>query len=384
MVDNITREDLDRLVAFLSQDPPPRLTQASNVIAFEKAWAQWVGVKHCVFVNSGASANLITMAALKYKVGVGEVIVPSLTWSSDIVSVVQAGMQPVFVDINPRTLSMDTDLILAAITDKTKAVFMTHAQGFNGLTQKLLDELEKRNILLIEDVCESHGATFKGKKCGAIGFASNFSFYFAHHMSTIEGGMVCTNDDQFYSDIRLFRSHGMTRESPYEQIKQDYIDAEPELNPEFIFWFPGYNVRNTEIGGVLGLSGLPKLDGNNKKRYDNFAYFLSKLSPDRFQTDFALEGSINYAFNVILKDKNDPMFDRICEALRAANVEFRRGSAGGGNMLRQPFVRPYVEDGSYWEYPVTEHIHFYGFYVGNYPELTKEKIDQLCELLNNA
>ncbi|OGG94819.1 MAG: hypothetical protein A2527_12785 [Candidatus Lambdaproteobacteria bacterium RIFOXYD2_FULL_50_16] len=181
MQDNITCEDLDMLVDFLKQDPPLRLTQASKVKAFEEAWARWVGVKHCVFVNSGASANLITMAALKYKVGEGEVIVPRLTWTSDMVSVVQAGMTPIFVDIDPRTLSLDNDQVLAAITDKTKAVFMAHAQGFNGLTQKLLDELDKRGILLIEDVCESHGATFKGKKGGAIGFASNFSSYFAHH-----------------------------------------------------------------------------------------------------------------------------------------------------------------------------------------------------------
>ncbi len=181
MMNNIPRADLDALIEFLKQEDPI-LTQSKNVAAFEQEWSQWVGVKHSVFVNSGASANLITMAALKEKFGGGEIIVPTLTWVSDIASVMQAGFDPVFVDINPRTLGMDTAQVLAELNSSTRAVFITHVLGFNALDQTLIDECQKRNIPIIEDVCESHGATFQGKRLGSIGFASNFSFYYAHTM----------------------------------------------------------------------------------------------------------------------------------------------------------------------------------------------------------
>ncbi len=161
MKNNITREDLDPVIEFLAKDDPI-LTQSANVRAFEREWSDWLGVKHSVFVNSGSSANLVTLAALKELHGGGEVIVPPLTWVSDIASVLQCGFTPVFVDVDPRTLGMDVDQILAKITSKTKAVFLTHILGYNALNQKLLDELKLRKIPLIEDVCESHGATFDG------------------------------------------------------------------------------------------------------------------------------------------------------------------------------------------------------------------------------
>ena len=208
------------VIKFLQQDDPI-LTQSKNVAAFEEEWSQWLGVKHSVFVNSGSSANQITMAAIRERFGGGEIIVPTLTWISDIASVLQNGFDPVFVDINPRTLGMDTEQVLSEITSATRAVFLTHILGYNALDQKLLDELQKQNIPLIEDVCESHGATFKGQKLGSFGFASNFSFYYAHHMSTIEGGMVCTNDSDFYEILRMFRSHGMVREIKSETLKNN-------------------------------------------------------------------------------------------------------------------------------------------------------------------
>ena len=207
MSNNISRADLDGLIDFLRQDDPI-LTQSKNVRAFEDEWSQWLGVKYSVFMNSGASANLVTMSTLKETAGLGEIIVPTLTWVSDIASVLQCGFKPVFVDINPRTLGMDTEQVLAKISPRTKAVFLTHVLGYNALTQRLLDELKTRGVPLIEDVCESHGATFKGRKLGTYGYISNFSFYYAHHMSTIEGGMVCTNDARIYETARMMRSHG--------------------------------------------------------------------------------------------------------------------------------------------------------------------------------
>src|SRR5439155_2063035 len=152
--------------------------------------------------------------------GPGEVIVPTLTWVSDIASVIQCGFKPVFVDIDPRTLGMAESEVIAKLTPQTRAVFITHILGYNALTQRLLDELKARNIPLVEDVCESHGATFQGRKLGSFGLMSNFSFYYAHHMSTIEGGMISTDDADLYQTVRMLRSHGMVREATSEAVKQ--------------------------------------------------------------------------------------------------------------------------------------------------------------------
>ena len=255
MKNNITRADLDALIEFLQQDDPI-LTQSQNVRTFEQEWAKWVGVRHCVFVNSGASANLLTITALREHFGLGEVIVPTLTWVSDIASVLQCGMTPVFCDIDRRTLAMDEEEILRKITPQTKAVFLTHVLGYNGLSERLLEELAAREIPLIEDVCESHGATLNGRRLGSFGLVSNFSFYYAHHLSTIEGGMICTNDSALYETVRMLRSHGMVRECTSQELKESYASQHTDLNPDFIFAYPAYNVRSTELNAVIGRSQL--------------------------------------------------------------------------------------------------------------------------------
>ncbi|OYV33777.1 MAG: CDP-4-keto-6-deoxy-D-glucose-3-dehydrase [Rhodospirillales bacterium 20-64-7] len=312
----------------------------------------------------------------------GEVIVPTLTWVSDIASVLQNGFTPVFVDIEPRTLSMDPGQILQKITPLTRAVFLTHAQGFNGLTDTLLAELERRGVALIEDVCESHGAAHGGRKCGSFSWVSNFSFYYAHHMSTIEGGMLCTDDAALYQQLRMLRSHGMVREANDPATRDGYAAAHPQLNPDFIFAYPAYNVRNTEIGGILGRQQLKRLDANVARRTANLRRFLGQLNGQKYRTDFKLEGSSNYAFNLILRQPDPAFFARLSAAMRAAGIEFRRGSAGGGNQLRQPYLRGLVPDGYYAQFPETEHVHFYGCYLGNFPDLRDAEIDQICAILN--
>ena len=383
MHDNITRTDLDELISYLQTDSP-RLTQGPAVEAFEREWSDWLGVKYSVFVNSGSSANLITLAALKQLSGAGEVIVPPLTWVSDIAACLQNGFIPRFVDINRHTLALDTEKTIEALNSDTKAVFLTHIQGFNGLTQELLDELLKRDIPLIEDVCESHGATFNGRKLGSFGLMSNFSFYFAHHMSTIEGGMVCTNDESVYQMLRMYRSHGMVREASCDQLQVKYSNEHPKLNSDFIFAYPAYNVRNTEIGAVLGLSQLKRLDENNRRRCANHDSFFSQLDAQRFRTEFRFEGSCNYAFNVVLREADFALRDRIETVLANSGVEFRRGSSGGGNQMRQPYLSESVCPGDWASYPEVEHIHFFGWYIGNYPELASETIVSLCNILNTA
>jgi CDP-6-deoxy-D-xylo-4-hexulose-3-dehydrase len=381
MRNNIARADLDAVVELLQQDDPI-LTQSKNVRAFEQEWSDWLGVKYSVFVNSGSSANLLTMAALR-QAGPGEIIVPTLTWVSDIASVIQCGFTPVFVDIDPRTLGMDIRQVLAKITPRTRAVFLTHVLGYNALTEELLDRLKEYDVPLIEDVCESHGATFAGRKLGSFGLASNFSFYYAHHLSTIEGGMVCTNDAKLYETFRMLRAHGMVRESSDESLRARYRAEYPDLNPDFIFAFPAYNFRSTEINAVIGRSQLRRLDANNEARSLNLKTFLANLDPGKYQTDFATEGSCNYALTLILREPNDALRDRVENVLRATKIEFRRGTAGGGNQLRQPYLRPYIAEREWERYPRVDHVHFFGFYIGNYPDLPEEDILRLCDLLND-
>ena len=382
MRNNILREDLDAVIEHLEQNDPI-LTQSTNVRAFETEWSQWLGVKHSVFVNSGSSANLLAMAILKTRHPEGgEVIVPPLAWVSDIVSVLQNGFTPVFVDIDPRTLSMDSAQVLAKINDRTRAVFITHAQGFDGLTDELLAELHRQSIPLIEDVCESHGATHNGIRLGAIGWISNFSFYYAHHMSTIEGGMVCTNDDDVYQQLRMLRSHGMVREATDPGLKTRYQHNYPKLNPEFIFAYPGYNVRNTEIGGIIGRSQLKRLDQNIARRNNNLQRFLDLIDAGKYRRNFKLEGCSNYAFNLVLNEPDDDLVQRIMTKMQETGIEFRRGSAGGGNQIRQPYLAGIVPEGLHLSFPEVEHVHFYGFYIGNFPDLRDEEVDELCATVN--
>ncbi len=383
MRNNILREDLDAVIEHLKQDDPI-LTHGPNVRAFEEEWSKWLGVKYSVLVNSGASANLLSMAILKirYPEG-GEIIVPPLTWISDIASVLQNGFTPVFVDIDPYTLGMKDEDVLSKISSKTRAVFITHVQGFDALTDKLIAELKKRNIPLIEDVCESHGAKHNNDKAGSIGWISNFSFYYAHHMSTIEGGMICTNDELVYQQVRMLRSHGMVRESNDQAFREKYINENPELNPDFIFAFPAYNTRNTEIGGILGRSQLKRLDKMVEIRNNNLKTFLNSINAKKYRTDFKLEGCSNYAFNLILQEPDVDFVKILMSKMKESGIEFRRGSAGGGNQIRQPYLKSIVPENHHLNFPNVEHVHFYGFYIGNFPDLKKEEVLDICKILNS-
>ena len=382
MLNNIKKEDLSSVIKFLKKNP--HLTQSTKVKEFEKKWSNWLGVKYSIFVNSGSSANYLTMLILKILAGKGgEVIVPTLTWISDIVSVINNGFKPVFTDINPRNLSMSEREILKKISKKTKAVFLTHAQGFNGLSQKLLRILKKKKILLIEDVCESHGATFNNKKLGTFGKISNFSFYFAHHLSTIEGGMICTNDKKIYEIAKMLRSHGMVRESGNKKFERIKIKQHKDLSPKFIFLYPGFNMRNDEISAVIGINQLKSLDKNNKIRAENFKYFLKNLDPFLYQTDYDLKGNSNYAFPLVLKTQSIKIRDDLEKLMKKHSIEFRRGNAGGGNQLRQPYLKNYNVKFNLKNFPNVEHVHFFGYYIGNFPSLKKSKIKKICSILNS-
>ena len=292
------------------------------------------------------------------------------------------GFKPIFVDINLSNLSMDTDQVLKKINKKTLAVFMTHAQGFNGLNDNLIKVLKKKKIHLIEDVCESHGAKHKRYKLGTYGLISNFSFYYAHHMSTIEGGMICTNDKKIYEISKIIRSHGMVRESKNKMFEKQMINKHKDLSPKFIFLYQTLNFRNNEIGATIGINQLKSLSKNNKKRIDNFNLFLKKIDSIKYFTDYKIVGSCNYAFPIVLKTNNYFKRDLFEKQLSAANIEFRRGNAGGGNQLRQPYLKKSIGNINFKNFKNVEHVHNFGYYIGNYPALKKEKIIKICNFLN--
>lgn len=379
MKDGFRREDLDAVISLLKHNDPV-LTQGCNVRDFERQFSEWLGVKHSVMVNSGASANMLTMAALREMHGpIGSVIVPPLTWSSDVASVIHAGYEPRFVDIDRRTLGMDVQSVKSLITAQMPvAVFTTHCMGYDAFANDVpwID-----HVPLVEDCCESIGATHEGIKLGTFGLASNFSFYYAHHMTTVEGGMVCTDDDNFYELVRMLRGHGMVREMGCPTQRSKWIEENPELSPDFIFAVPGYNVRSTEIAAVLGMSQLRRLDENIAKRNENLHTFLSHLDGETYQTDFATAGCSSYAFTLVLQHPDMHLRDAVETMLNRHGIEFRRGIAGGGNQLRQPYLKRRFGT-MYSQFPNVEHVHYYGWYIGNFPSLEKGQIVWLCDQLN--
>ena len=343
MVNNIEKIDLDEVIRHLNL-PDPKLTHGPMVVKFEIEWNKWLNSKFSVMVNSGASANDITMLILKEKYGSSEIIVPPLTWVSDIASIIHAGHTPVFADISLSNLALDVESIEKVITKKTKAIFLTHVLGLNGITEELLTLANHYQIDLIEDVCESHGATYNNKKVGTYGLVSNFSFYYAHHMTTIEGGMICTDNEEIYQYARMMRSHGLVRESNLNSIKDTYISQYPDLNPEFIFAFAAHNMRPTEINGILGSSQLKRLDSNIVSRTKNFLEYVDNISSEKFYNNFKTEGSSSYALPIIMREKDLQLRDRIELTLNKNGIEFRRGLSGGGNQLRQPYLKKIVKD----------------------------------------
>lgn len=381
MNDIITEDDKQKMIDFI-KTPNTRFTNGKFVKEFEEEWSKWQGVKYSVFVNSGASANYIMSSILKEIKGLGEVIVAPLGWVSDVSPLVNLGFTPVFVDVDPTNFCITAKNIKKAITSKTKGIVFVHALGFNGITEELLELVDEHDLFLIEDCCESHGATFRDIKVGNFGHISNFSFYFGHHITTIEGGMVCTNSHELYEMAKLFRSHGMIREIS-DQSQQIYKDKYPDLNPMFIFAVPGYNFRSTELNAVLGINQLKRIDENIKNRVNNLNLWLSNLDNKLYYTNYNQNGNSNFCLPLVLKKKNKELLKKICDLLTEESVEFRVGTAGGGNQARQP----YLKQGKYkfkikGKLNVTNHIHDYGLYLGNNSDITEEMILNLTNKIN--
>jgi len=376
--DNVSLTDRQVLSDFILSGE--RLTNGPKVKEFEHIWSEWLGIKHSVMVNSGASANYISVAMVKELLGVGEIIVPPLGWVSDLSSIAQLGMKPVIVDVDMSSLAITAENIKNAITPDTKAIVLIHCLGFNGISDEIIQIAKDNNILLIEDCCESHGATYNGQKIGTFGDISLFSFYFGHHITTVEGGVVCVNDDKLYDLAKLFRSHGMTREASPE-LQKHYQDKYPELNPLFTFAVAGFNMRSTEINAVLGIEQMKRLDYNIAKRTENLTTWLTSLDGNKFFLDFNTKGSSNFALPLVLQAAQKDKLKDVCRILEEEKVEYRLGTAGGGNQALQPYLDKFdhrVEG----NLPIVNYIHHYALYIGNHPELTNSQIISLTSKLN--
>jgi len=381
MNDNISISDRRALSDYIL-NPNSKLTHGENVRDFEFNWSNWLGVKHSVMVNSGASANDLTMLAFKYLYGTKDVVVPSLTWVSDIASIIHAGMKPIFCDIELETLAPNYLNLMSCVDSKNTVVFLTHILGIAALNETEILKLNEK-ALLVEDVCESHGTTIGNKKAGTFGLVSNFSFYFAHHMTTIEGGILSTNDSELYETFRMMRSHGLVREIDDSTYRERIIDNHQDLNSEFIFQFPAHNMRPTELNGILGNKQLERLDKNCERRSYNFQLFMNSLSTDKFFTKFRLEGNSNYGLIIMLNEPSFSLRDEVETSLKKLGIEFRRGLSGGGNQLRQPYLKnAKINNFNLADFPNTEHVHNFSWYIGNYPDLKESSILNLCKELN--
>ena len=357
-----------------------RFTNSKKVRDFELEWSKWLGIKRSLFVSSGSTANFLLVAAMieKHELKKNDkVIVPACTWVTNVSPIIQLGLQPIFCDINTKNYSFDVNHLkeLSQKHNDVKMVFVTHLLGLPA------DIKEYKQIfpeaLFIEDVCESHGATIDGKKAGTFSNGSTFSFYFGHHITTIEGGIVSTKDDELYEIMRAKRSHGMAREnSPlvFEAHKAKY----PDIDPKFLFITDGYNFRNHEICAVLGLSQLKRLDYINEIRKRNNEYYHKILN--RYSEYFARpekKGNCSFCFPFLAKDR------RFKEILvkKFEEYEIETRPIISGNLLRQPFLKGYTLEKSN---PTVEMVHENGFYIGNNQFIDKKHFQKLGEAIEDG
>ena len=383
MDDTVTLRDRLKMAKFVLTSS--RLTQGPQVRKFEEQWSNWLGVEHSLFVSSGSTANSLLVSAWKDLNDVpdgAKVIVPACTWVTNIAPIIQNNLTPVFCDINLRNFSFDTGALqtIACEHSDIRAIFVTHLLGFPARVEEFRKIFPYADIL--EDVCESHGAVIDGgTPAGTFDVGGTFSFYFGHHMTTVEGGMVSTNNSDLYDLMRMKRSHGLSRESVHAK---EYAHMYPEINPQFLFMTDGYNFRNNEIGAVLGQSQLCRLDDMITKRNENYRmyYEIISLFKDLFHIPSYIPNRISsFCFPLIAKEKQT--YEMLKAILEEYNVEYR--PVVGGNLLKQPFLSKYEAD-----CPNADVLHETGLYVGNshfvgvdHLLMLEEILEELAEALSS-
>ena len=376
MKDCITKKDKMRMIEFISSTN--RFTNGPKVKEFEQKWSKWLGCKHSLFVSSGSTANLLLVSAIKERYGLKDgdkVLVPAMTWATNISPIIQLGLQPIFCDVDKYNFGFNLNHLnlLKEKHPDIKLIFVTHLFGIPAAIDSYKEIYP--DALFIEDVCESHGAMYKGKKAGTLSEGSTFSFYFGHHMTTIEGGFVCTDDEELYNIMKMKRSHGMARESSpqkFEEYKKQY----PEVHPQFLFVTDGYNFRSMELNAVLGLSQLETLDSAIDIRRRIYSKFLSLLKKHNSFLIPNHEGNSSFCLPFICDSKGKRV--RLELFLNKNGVETR--PLCSGNLLRQPFLKEYELEID-WT-PSVDYLHDNGFFIGNNHLVTDEDFVKLEEIMD--
>jgi CDP-6-deoxy-D-xylo-4-hexulose-3-dehydrase len=362
----------------------PRLSMDKECFEFEKAFAAFQGRRDAILFNSGGSANLAILQALKNldrlrdgdKVGFS-----ALTWSTNVMPIIQMELEPVAIDCDPKTLNvMSYALEKQLMSTRLQALFITNALGFTGDLDRIKKICEDRKIILIEDNCEALGTELPAGKAGNFGIASSFSFFVAHHMSTIEGGMVCTNEEALAEMLRIVRANGWDRNlTPAQQFKwRKSFNVKSELEAKYTFYDLGYNLRPTEITGFLGLYQLQFIEENITTREKNYFRLETSVreNPDLILLDHAhIKRLSSFAFPVLVK--RPELRDKYIHQFSGAGIEVRPMIAG--NMQKQPFYSKYVQNT--FDLPGTDFIHDCGFYCGNYPELSNGDLGTISNCL---
>lgn len=373
----------EQLCSFVRKTP--RLSFGSECEKFENNFAKWQKRKYCIFLNSGSSANLAIIQALLNLKGIkkGDFVgFSALTWSTNVMPLIQLGLNPIPIDVELNTLNVSSEKFLAAIKKfPIKALFITNLLGFCGDIDRITSICKEKNIALIEDNCESLGSIYKGKKLGNFGVAATFSFYVGHQMSTIEGGAVCTDSEELEEILRIIRAHGWDRNLSF--AKQSNIRNKFKVNSSFYsrytFYDLGYNLRPTEINGFLGNVELSYLDEIIKKRNENFlriAVPLYKQNDLYYPIKFDhMDFLSNFAIPIVCKTKKirDELVER-CEG----KIEIR--PIVGGNIAEQPFFIKYVKNARHFlKNNNASLVHQQGLYFGNNPELTENEIKRIIK-----
>lgn len=373
--DTIDLNDVKRLITWLETNP--RLTKGDLTLEFEKKWSEWLGVKYSVFVNSGSSANLAAIYSLLLsgKLKNNKIVVPAVSWVTTVTPTIQLGMEPIMCDCDIDNLGLDINHLKEIIkNDNPSAIILVHVLGIPNHMNEILKLCKENDILLIEDTCESIGSKYNDKLLGTLGDLSTFSFYFGHHMSTIEGGMISTNDEDLYHILLSIRSHGWDRDLPKEKqnsLREKYgVDKFRSL---YTFYYPGFNLRSTDLQAYIGLGQLEKLDMIVENRNKNFIRYKNEIK-NTFWNVSPPEGSFisNFSFPIITKNIKE-----LTEQLITNNIECRPLICGSIN--EHPF---WYERYGKQNLPNSKLVHNYGLYLPNNHQMTDEEISKVIEVVN--
>jgi CDP-6-deoxy-D-xylo-4-hexulose-3-dehydrase len=373
-------EELDAIQSVIKSG---RFTMGDEVSSYEREFASHVGASFAVMLNSGSSANLALMTSLRYRheplINPGdEIIVPAVSWSTTYYPVNQVGCTLKFVDIDPYTLNLDVNKVTEAISKKTKAIFVVNLLGNPAEWMKLKEIADAHNLILIEDNCESLGAKSLGKHAGTLGFAGTYSSFFSHHISTMEGGMVTTDDEAMYHTLKSIRAHGWTRDLPEKNFVFDKTGD--NWDDMFRFVLPGFNLRPLEIEAAIGKVQLKKLDSFVTVRRENANKFLKMISNfDDIRPQKEVGESSWFGFSMVLEGKLKGRRSELVTMLNEASIESR--PIVTGNFTRNPVIK-HLDCAPIPSLPFADEIHDNGLFVGNHHFDLSEEIDHLANVLD--